>query len=117
MVIKHTRGRGARVLVLSILAFILACSIGCNGGGDVERKYRHEFSDSEGCIWAYKSTPKKVINQFMSYIEENGFTGDDIEFTFENKYRDWIDSADRFRFYVSEYYKGIDCGGYSMLMQ
>lgn len=100
------------VLLVAVTTSIFLISKNLNSEkGDRERRYKYKISDSESYLWAYKFTPEIVIDNTKNYLKVNGFSGDDVEFFFTNKYRQSEDE-DNFIFYVEQYYDRIYCCGH-----
>ena len=101
------------LFVLAFVAVIMFVALKSKNSdsGDEERKYKHKFSNTECFIWAYKSTPNIVLDKIKKYLDDNGFSGDEIEYFFDKSYIKSIHDKSTFRFNVEQYYKGIDCKG------
>ncbi len=101
------------LFILIFVAVIMFVSLKSKNSdsGDEERKYKHQVSNTECFIWAYKSTPDIVLDKIENYLDENGFSGDEIEYMFDKSYIKSIHDKRTFRFNVAQYYKGIDCKG------
>lgn len=67
-----------------------------------EFKTKYDIPGSNSYIRAYKSTPEIVISKTQKFLKENGFCGDNIEFTFGNKYYSSKNNDD-FTFHVECY--------------
>lgn len=100
------------IFVLLITVFVIfSYTIKNRNQGDKERKIRYDIPGIDSCIWAYKDTPKIVIKNAKKFLIENGFCGDYIQFTFQNKYLYFRENKD-FTFSVVQSYKNIYCSGY-----